>query len=110
MGKMDGLREQVMINQFVMAAGCAREQAKQILQAAQWQFEAALSIYFQEIAVPHSNHNSMSTAPTNTPATPPNFPDALLAFAKLQASETNDSLVINSSSQTTETHIPILQR
>ena len=37
--KMDTLREQVMINQFVLAAGCAREQAKQLLQAAHWQFE-----------------------------------------------------------------------
>lgn len=37
--KMDALREQVMINQFVLAAGCAREQAKQLLQAAHWQFE-----------------------------------------------------------------------
>lgn len=37
--KMDSLREQVMINQFVLAAGCAREQAKQLLQAAHWQFE-----------------------------------------------------------------------
>lgn len=36
---MDSLREQVMINQFVLAAGCAREQAKQLLQAAHWQFE-----------------------------------------------------------------------
>lgn len=36
---MDALREQVMINQFIMVAGCAREQAKQILQASQWQFE-----------------------------------------------------------------------
>lgn len=36
---MDSLREQVMINQFVLAAGCAREQAKSSLQAAQWQFE-----------------------------------------------------------------------
>lgn len=33
------LREQVMINQFVLAAGCAHEQAKQILQSAHWQFE-----------------------------------------------------------------------
>lgn len=40
------LREQVMINQFVLAAGCAREQAKQLLQAAHWQFEVIiLSIY-----------------------------------------------------------------
>lgn len=40
---MDSLREQVMINQFVLAAGCAREQAKQLLQAAHWQFEVYIS-------------------------------------------------------------------
>jgi len=39
--KMDSLREQVMINQFVLAAGCARDQAKQLLQAAHWQFEVS---------------------------------------------------------------------
>ena len=41
--RMDtALREQVMINQFVLAAGCAREQAKQLLQAAHWQFEVCI--------------------------------------------------------------------
>ena len=30
---------QVMINQFVMAAGASREQARQLLQSAHWQFE-----------------------------------------------------------------------
>lgn len=39
---MDSLREQVMINQFVLAAGCARDQAKQLLQATQWQFEVSI--------------------------------------------------------------------
>ena len=39
---MENLREQVMINQFVMAAGCTRDQAVQILQAAQWQFEVSI--------------------------------------------------------------------
>lgn len=39
------LREQVMINQFVLAAGCAREQAKQLLQAAHWQFEVNILVY-----------------------------------------------------------------
>ncbi len=39
MKDMDNLREQVMINQFVMVAGCHVEQAKQLLQAANWQFE-----------------------------------------------------------------------
>lgn len=41
---MDSLREQVMINQFVLAAGCAREQAKQLLQAAHWQFEVKIFV------------------------------------------------------------------
>ncbi|KAI8426293.1 hypothetical protein MSG28_005170 [Choristoneura fumiferana] len=84
------LREQVMINQFVLAAGCAREQAKQLLQAAHWQFETALSIFFQEVAIPagangiaapHFRQQLMT--PCNTPATPPNFPDALAAFSRL---------------------------
>jgi hypothetical protein len=43
---MDSLREQVMINQFVLAAGCAREQARQLLQAAHWQFEVNKRIVF----------------------------------------------------------------
>lgn len=87
--QMDALKEQAMINQFVMAAGCAREQAKQLLQAAHWQFETALSLFFQEAAIPsHSQHNALVT-PANTPATPPNFPDALLAFSKLQASDSS---------------------
>ena len=43
---MDSLREQVMINQFVLAAGCAREQARQLLQAAHWQFEVKKPAYF----------------------------------------------------------------
>lgn len=42
------LREQVMINQFVLAAGCAREQAKQLLQAAHWQFEVISTIYINK--------------------------------------------------------------
>ena len=37
--QMDNLREQVMINQFVLVAGCQAERAKQLLSAAKWQFE-----------------------------------------------------------------------
>ncbi|XP_061065153.1 UBA-like domain-containing protein 1 isoform X3 [Eubalaena glacialis] len=40
---MDELKHQVMINQFVLTAGCAADQAKQLLQAAHWQFETVLS-------------------------------------------------------------------
>ena len=37
------LKEQVMINQFVLAAGCSLEQARQMLVDAQWQFEVRRS-------------------------------------------------------------------
>ncbi len=40
---MDELRHQVMINQFVLTAGCAADQAKQLLQAAHWQFEVSVN-------------------------------------------------------------------
>ncbi|GFR58742.1 UBA-like domain-containing protein 2 [Elysia marginata] len=91
---MDNLKQQVMINQFVHAAGCHAEQAKQLLQAAHWHFEAALSMFFQESSVPCRNCNRGPTngnyplcTPANTPATPPNFPDALAALAKLTTGE-----------------------
>ncbi|KAL0270977.1 UNVERIFIED_CONTAM: hypothetical protein PYX00_008232 [Menopon gallinae] len=95
---MDTLREQVMINQFVLVAGCAREQAKQLLQAAHWQFETALSIFFQEAAIPSctrgpGGHIGQVT-PCNTPATPPNFPETLLAFSRMS---TNSSDKLSSS-------------
>ncbi|XP_053308943.1 UBA-like domain-containing protein 2 [Spea bombifrons] len=85
---MEELRHQVMINQFVLAAGCASDQAKQLLQAAHWQFETALSTFFQESNVPSAQHHPhMMCTPSNTPATPPNFPDALAMFSKLRTSE-----------------------
>lgn len=84
---MDELKHQVMINQFVLTAGCAADQAKQLLQAAHWQFETALSAFFQETNIPYGHHHQMMCTPANTPATPPNFPDALTMFSRLKASE-----------------------
>lgn len=43
--RMDKLKEQAMINQFVMVAGCARDQARQLLQAAHWQFEVEPTLF-----------------------------------------------------------------
>ncbi|XP_062382419.1 UBA-like domain-containing protein 2 [Sardina pilchardus] len=85
---MDELRHQVMINQFVLTAGCAADQAKQLLQAAHWQFETALSSFFQETNIPGHHHQMMCT-PRNTPATPPNFPDAIAMFSALRASDSS---------------------
>uniref|UniRef100_A0A8P4GAP2 UBA-like domain containing 2 n=1 Tax=Dicentrarchus labrax TaxID=13489 RepID=A0A8P4GAP2_DICLA len=42
---VDELRHQIMINQFVLTAGCAADQAKQLLQAAHWQFEVSGEIH-----------------------------------------------------------------
>ncbi|KAJ7306050.1 hypothetical protein JRQ81_010416 [Phrynocephalus forsythii] len=86
------LKQQVMIGQFVVAAGCAAEQARQLLQAAHWHYEAALSAFFQEASVPYSHpHHQMMCTPANTPATPPNFPDTLAMFSCLKASESFNS-------------------
>uniref|UniRef100_A0AAZ3REA3 UBA-like domain-containing protein n=1 Tax=Oncorhynchus tshawytscha TaxID=74940 RepID=A0AAZ3REA3_ONCTS len=63
---MDELRHQVMINQFVLTAGCAADQAKQLLQAAHWQFETALITHFK----PHVSSVFQMCTPRNTPATP----------------------------------------
>lgn len=44
LSKMEALlKEQIMINQFVSAAGCNPDQARQILQKTHWQFEVILS-------------------------------------------------------------------
>ncbi|XP_043818554.1 UBA-like domain-containing protein 2 isoform X1 [Dromiciops gliroides] len=51
----------------------------------------ALSAFFQESNIPSGHHHQMMCTPSNTPATPPNFPDALAMFSKLRASETLQS-------------------
>ncbi|XP_007453523.1 PREDICTED: UBA-like domain-containing protein 1 [Lipotes vexillifer] len=104
---MDELKHQVMINQFVLTAGCAADQAKQLLQAAHWQFETALSAFFQETNIPYSHHHhQMMCTPANTPATPPNFPDALTMFSRLKASESFHSGGSGSPMATTATSPP----
>uniref|UniRef100_A0A8D0B8Z3 UBA like domain containing 1 n=1 Tax=Salvator merianae TaxID=96440 RepID=A0A8D0B8Z3_SALMN len=87
-GSPEELKQQLLISQFVVAAGCSAEQAEQLLQAAHWHYEAALSAFFQEssVAPGHPRHQAMCT-PANTPATPPNFPDTLALFSHLKASE-----------------------
>jgi len=93
------LKEQVMINQFVLAAGCSLDQARQMLVDAQWQFERALSNFFQEASIPcchHGNLHPMCT-PANTPATPPNFPETLLSLQKLGTSASDRGQFLSAS-------------
>uniref|UniRef100_A0A4W5NN31 Uncharacterized protein n=1 Tax=Hucho hucho TaxID=62062 RepID=A0A4W5NN31_9TELE len=51
----------------------------------------ALSAFFQETNIPYGHHHQMMCTPANTPATPPNFPDALTMFSRLKASESFNS-------------------
>jgi len=46
-----------------------------------------LSIYFQEAAIPKNSAGFSLITPANTPATPPNFPDALTMFSKMSTSD-----------------------
>lgn len=88
------MRQQLMVNQFVLMAGCAHDQARQLLQSTQWQFEKALSVFWEEAAVNvnfgPTQYNPICT-PANTPATPPNFPETLTAFSKLSTSPNTTS-------------------
>lgn len=58
--KMDELKHQVMINQFVLTAGCAADQAKQLLQAAHWQFEVKTGATNKDIGTQGRGDKEMS--------------------------------------------------
>jgi hypothetical protein len=83
----DLLKQHVLINHFTNATGCNNEQAAQLLTQCAWNFEMALSLFFQEttIAGQHSSCQGINPlcAPCNTPATPPSFESALAALSKL---------------------------
>ncbi|XP_068102550.1 UBA-like domain-containing protein 1 [Hyperolius riggenbachi] len=86
-GDIEQLKQQLLVSQFVLTAGCATDQAEQLLRAAHWQYETALSAFFQESSHPYIPHHQMMGTPANTPATPPNFPDTLTMFSRLKASD-----------------------
>ena len=46
---MDNLREQVMINQFVLVAGCNVDQARHLLQSSNWNFEVSF-VWHSDVA------------------------------------------------------------
>ncbi|KAG7257358.1 hypothetical protein CRUP_029003 [Coryphaenoides rupestris] len=54
---MEDLKQQLMVNQLVVAAGCAADQATALLQAAHWQYDTALSAFFQETNIPYGHHH-----------------------------------------------------
>ncbi|GAU96800.1 hypothetical protein RvY_08188 [Ramazzottius varieornatus] len=82
---MDGLKQSVMVNQFAMVTGCSSDDAQTALKNTNWQLEIALSKFFQGATPPASIRQQQNPmcAPANTPATPPNFSEALLNFSKM---------------------------
>ncbi|CAF0781432.1 unnamed protein product [Didymodactylos carnosus] len=88
------LRQHVLINQVAAATGSEHDIAKHLLQATDWRLEAALSLFFQDRTVPIPCKlfcPDLTSQPANTPATPPNFPETLLAFSKLSASSSDNN-------------------
>ncbi|XP_065180647.1 UBA-like domain-containing protein 1 [Sycon ciliatum] len=81
------LKQQIIISQVVQAAGCTPDQALSLLQTANWDSQMAMSLFFQEIALPQAQQH---LGPANTPATPNLLPDALSAFAALQTGSPAD--------------------
>ena len=60
---MDALKQQALINQFVNVAGCASDQAKNLLQAGHWQFEVSRGALFWSVR--HVVLRSCDTTPAN---------------------------------------------
>ncbi|KAI7697603.1 hypothetical protein SSS_05325 [Sarcoptes scabiei] len=64
--------------------------------------QTALSIFLQDSPIVngsnhfhHTHHHHQICTPANTPATPPNFPDALLQFSKLSTTNNSSSTANN---------------
>ncbi|KAL1235085.1 UBA-like domain-containing protein 2-A [Trichinella spiralis] len=87
------LRQQLMVNQFQTATGCSHDQAEQLLLSSRWQFQPALSLFFEEYnpSINTSNSSCPSAtvdkayAPCNTPVTPPSLSETMMAFQQLHA-------------------------
>lgn len=79
---MDQLWHRVMINQFMPALACTTAAGSPLAAGDRPEW------FFQKTTIPniHHHHQIISTL-SNTPATPPNFPDALAMFSKLYASD-----------------------
>uniref|UniRef100_A0A3B3ZVF2 UBA-like domain-containing protein n=1 Tax=Periophthalmus magnuspinnatus TaxID=409849 RepID=A0A3B3ZVF2_9GOBI len=60
---MEELKHQIMINQFVLTAGCAADQAQQLLQAAHWQFEVSPEPWLLPRRLVHFSKRPTSRAP-----------------------------------------------
>merc|ERR1719376_1989300 len=96
-----------MINQFVQVTGSGREQAAEILSTAQWQLQAALSRYFDETVTPYRSGGIPWGTPSNTPATPPNFGEALAAFSALSTAHQGCKLATSPLAQAPRQYLPM---
>lgn len=45
------LKQQAMLNQFISIAGCSYEQAKSLLASSNWQYQSALSVFFDDYSI-----------------------------------------------------------
>ncbi|XP_075256411.1 uncharacterized protein LOC142348795 isoform X2 [Convolutriloba macropyga] len=104
------IRQQMMTNEFVRATGYPQDQAVRILAHFKWDYEAAVSDFFDEVKVVKQNSNSSQASafpPHNTPLTPPAFPsDMTLSFNHLFTTDSpNSSMTTSASGNFNTSHI-----
>jgi hypothetical protein len=54
------LKQQVMLNQFISITGCSYEQSRHLLASSNWQYQTALSIFFDDFSILTPSTNQVS--------------------------------------------------
>ncbi|XP_063727700.1 uncharacterized protein LOC134855188 isoform X2 [Symsagittifera roscoffensis] len=90
------IKQQMITNEFVRATGYNQDQAVRILNHFKWDYQAAVSDFFDEVRVIKENsqqQTSVAFPPHNTPLTPPAFPSEMtLSFNHLLQDSTNNNI------------------
>jgi len=98
---LDLIRQQMITNEFTRVTGYPQDQAVRILAHFKWDYQAAVSDFFDEVKVIKQSGNQAASAgfpPHNTPLTPPAFPpDMTLSFNHLLTDSPNSLSSHNSS-------------
>eukprot|EP01134_Creolimax_fragrantissima_P007606 CFRG7606T1 len=86
------LRQQTALNHLMHATGCKPEEAKQLLEKSNWQFEIAVSRFYGEVVPDQSLRAKPFPAftPANTPASPSGLQEAMSALQNMNV-EKSDS-------------------
>lgn len=93
------LKQQVMMNQFMSITGCTIEQSIHLLASTNWQYQIALSLFFDDYSL-----SSMQPPP---PPIPPPNPNKPLVQSKSNGNSSNNLVCLNSLSLCAPSNTPV---